>query len=370
MRRLFRAGLTVVLAGIVISGLAKAWVETNEADRRAVVPLTSKTRTVCVGRFLIDMPEEARVELAQARIDGFNISAFDEAEEEFLKRVRDREAQIKSIPDYLGGNRNLESVRNVKTDSGLVGKIFMHGWTVAEGTQGNGLGGVERYRDESISTEALVHGGGISIDLFFANRGLKWVDDLPRLVNQLVANPGNRIPAEPGFCMDRAYVRDPLRADQREQITMFARLPSHPDIEFMLILSAGLKPEEHGVLARTDASDEGLSIAERMRITRLRAAPRKVNGLLGEELAELVFEDDDTHVYSFWWEVNGTENNVKVPHLVFRMSTGNGNRKPLPSSLSEGAAIGLWDHILKSIRLRPAEQSNRSFAAPAVAAAR
>jgi hypothetical protein len=42
------------------------------------------------------------------------------------------------------------------------------------------------------------------------------------------------------------------------------------------------------------------------------------------------------------------------------MSTGNGNRQPVPSSLSDGAALGLWDKISSSIRLRsvkPAEIS-------------
>jgi hypothetical protein len=316
--------------------------------------MTDKMKTVCVGRFLIDMPAEAQVELRQGRIDGFDISAFNETDEEFQKRVADREAQLRAMPDYLGGNKNLESTRDVKTDSGLVGKIFIHSRAVAEGTQGNGLGGVERYRDEGISTEALVHGNGMSIDLFFANRGLEWVEDLPRLVNQLVMNPDNHIPDEPGFCMDRAYVRDPLSAKQREQIMMFARLPNHPDVEFVLILSAGLKPDVHGVLERTDAADEGLSMAERMRITRLRAAPREIGGLAGEELAELVLEENEARVHSFWWEVNGTEDNVLVPHVVLRMSTGNGNHKPVPSSLSDGAAIGLWDKVSSSIRLRTA----------------
>lgn len=317
--------------------------------------MTDKMKTVCVGRFLIDVPEEAEIELRQARIDGFDISAFDETEEEFRKRVADRESQIRAKPDWRGGDKNLESVRDVKTESGLVGTIFMHSRTVEEGTRGNGLGGVERYRDEGITTEALVHGHGISIDLFFADRDPDLIEDLPTLVNQLVVNPENRIPTEPGFCMDRVYVRDPLSADQREQIMMLGRLPSHPDIEFMFIVSAGLKPEVHGVLARNEAADEGLSMAERMLVTRLRAAPREIGGLPGEELAELVVEENEAPGHSFWWEVNGTEDNVFAPHVVFRMSTGNGNRKPVPSSLSDGAAIGLWDRISSSIRLRAAE---------------
>jgi len=356
-----RSRLAKLLAGALCAGLAATWavgkvLDKREVDRRdqhEVARMTDKMKTVCVGRFLIDMPEEAQIELGQARIDGFDISAFEETEEEFKKRVADREAQIRAKPDWRGGDKNLESDRDAKTDSGLVGKIFVHSRVVDEGTQGNGLGGVERYRDEGISTEALMHGHGVSIDLFFENRGLKWIEDLPRLVKQLVANPDNRIPAEAGYCMGRVYARDPLKADQREQVMMFARLPRHPDVEITLILSAGLKPDKHGVLARTDAADEGLSMAERMRITRLRSAPREIGGLHGEELAELVVEENESRVHSFWWEVNGSEDNVLVPHVVFKMTTGNGNRTPVPSSLSDGAALGLWDRISSSLRLRP-----------------
>jgi len=362
-----------MLAGALCAGLVATWAvgkvldrrEEGRRDQHEVARMTDKMKTVCVGRFLIDMPEEAQIELRQARIHSFDISTFDETEEEFLKRVAAREVQIRATPDRLGGNKNLESARNVETTSGLVGKIFMHSRTVDEGTRGNGLGGVERYRHEGISIEALVHGEGISIDMSFEDRALDKVDDLPRLVDQLVPNPDNRVPNEPGFCMDRAYVRDPLSADQREQIMMFARLPNHPDVEFMFIVSAGLKPEPHGVLERNKAADGALSMAERMRITRLREAPREIGGLAGEELAELVVEENEARGHSFWWEVSGTEDNVFVPHVVFRMSTGNGNRKPVPSSLSDGAALGLWDKISSSIRLRSTEPvANKHVEAP------
>ena len=352
MKRLASTGIVIAVVGILLAGVASSWEARNQQSKSELRRLTGKMKTVCVGRFLIDMPEEAVIELREVKIDGFDISTFEETEEAFQKRLSERQAQLMATPDWRGGNKNLESAKEVSTDSGLVGKIFMHGRTVEEGTQGNGLGGVERYRHEGITTEALVHGYDISIDLFYEKRALQWVEDLPRLVNQLVTNPDNRLPAEPGFCMDRAYVRDPLSADQREQIMMFARLPNHPDVEFMLILAAGLKPESHGMLARTDAADSALSIMERIRITRLRAGEREIGGLIGEELAELAVEENEARVHTFWWEVNGSEDNVFVPHVVFKMTTGNGNRQPVSSSLSDGAALGLWDRISSSIRPR------------------
>ncbi len=66
---------------------------------------------------------------------------------------------------------------------------------------------------------------------------------MPRLVAKLVPNPHNQIPTEPGFCIDRAWFRDPLTADQGEEVMMSAQLPSHPDFEFLAILAAGNKPD-------------------------------------------------------------------------------------------------------------------------------
>lgn len=108
------------------------------------------------------MPDEAQLELRGTRVDSFDIAGFNEPLDEFEKRVADREEQLGATPDWRGGNKNLESVRAIETGSGLVGKMFIHSGTVDEGTQGNGLGGVERYRDEGMSTEAVVHGQGIS----------------------------------------------------------------------------------------------------------------------------------------------------------------------------------------------------------------
>ena len=171
-----------MLVVVLCVGLAATWavgqaVDKREAarrDRNEVGRLTDKMKTVCVGRFLIDMPIAAQVELRQARVDGFDISAFHELDEEFHRRVADRKAQIVATPDWRGGDKNLETAREVNTAS-------------------------------------------------------------------------------------------------------------------------------------------------------------------------------------FWSKVNGTEDNVLIPHLVLTMTTGNGKREPVPSSLSDDAALRVWDKIVSSIRLRTVE---------------
>jgi hypothetical protein len=350
-----------LLAGIVIAGLAAAWAfgqvldrhVTMGRDRHEVMRMTQKMKTACVGRFLIDLPEDAQIELARPRIDGFEIAASEESYIDFQDRMAEREAQIKATPDRNGEDKNLELVKDVKTASGLIGKIFVHGRTVSEGTQANGLE-LEHYRYEGVAVEASVHGKGISIDLAAENYDPEQIQNLPRLVAQLETNPDNQAPTVPAFCIGRAYFRDLLAADQSESIMMVARLPTYPDVEFTLMLAAGTMPDTKGLLERTAESYERLSARDKMRVSTLRSNQRTIGTLAGDEVAERVIEENHSIVYSFWWEVIGTADDVMMPHLSFTMDTGKGAHGPVPSSLSEGAAIELWDKISSSIRIRPA----------------
>ncbi|MGX4640323.1 T6SS immunity protein Tli4 family protein [Massilia sp. SYSU DXS3249] len=346
-----------VAAALVMGQLRKE--EADRRDRDEVARITRKMTPVCMGRFLIDMPDEARLELAQPRVDGFDISSFDEPEAAFKARLGLREARLRNTPDQFAGDKNLVSVSEVKTDNGVIGKIFVHSQTVREGTQANGLE-LERYRDENVAIEALVHGQGMSFELSADHYDPGQIDNLRRLVAKLVPNPDNRVPTEPGFCVHRAWFRDPLSADQGEQVMMFARLPSHPDIAFMAILAAGNKPASQGLLERTMETAAGLTSAEKTRVTKLRAAPRTIGGILGDEVVTRVVERSDTVVHTFWWEVAGTEDDVRVPHVVFKMYTGKGENGPVSSSLSQDAATALWDRILSSIRSRPVTPSRQS----------
>ena len=362
MTHWLRNGLAKLLAGIVIVGLSGAWAigeirekrATAQRDQQEVARMTKEMKTVCIGRFLVDMPEEARLDLTRPRIDGFDISSFDEPEADFQVRLSQREERLKAMPDRLGGNRNLESVKEVRTEDGVVGKIFVHSRNVSEGTRNRGLER-ERYRYEGVAVEALIHGKGMSFDISAADYNPDRIDNLPKLVAKLVPNPDNRPPGEPGFCIYRAWFRDPLTADQGEEIMMFARLPSHPDIAFMTILSAGNRSTSPGLLERTADVDANLTPEEKKRIANLRAAPRMIGGITGDEVLTRVTERNDTIAYTFWWEVRGTPDNVFVPHFVFKMTTGDSAKGPVPTSLSQEAGIALWDKISSSIRLRPTE---------------
>lgn len=351
MKRGFQNRWVKVLA-VMLAALVGTWAVGAVRDTYEVALMTEKMKTVCVGRMLIDLPAEAKVELYGARVHGFAIEAFAESLEAFGTRVAAREAEIRAKPDQAGGNKNLESVREVKTDSGLTGKIFVHGRYAKETTAGYSAETLRRIRYEGVVLEAHVHGDGISIDLSSDDYDPDRLENLPRLIAQLVANPGNRMPAEPGFCIDQAYVRDPLKPEQREQIMLLASLPRRPDIEIRFDTMAGTKPDSKGLLERSAESHARLPDILNLRFTKLRAAPRTIGGLAGEELVEQVLEENFAIIFGFRWEVNGIEDNVFIPDVELRMATGRGNDGPVSSSLSKRAALDLWDKISASVRVR------------------
>ena len=303
--KLGRCGFVLGLFTAIIFAATRA--AQSEEDVKTVAVMTENMKSVCVGRFLIDMPGDAQVELVQPRISGFNIVTSDESMEEFQTRLSEREAQIRAKPDYHGGGRNLELVSDVKTDWGLIGKILAHGRTITEGTRARGMD-IERYRYESVAVEAIVHGNGVSIDIgsndYFPDR----IDTL------------NIAPARAGLSVDNACLRDPLLLGQHESITMFAKLSGHPDIEFMPILAAGRRSDGESLLRRDAAAEAGLPLAQRMRLTKLRASARTIGNVSGDEVIRVVEKENGARVHSFWWKVKGIENDVLVPHPVLNVS--------------------------------------------------
>src|SRR5690349_6367078 len=72
------------ITGIVFAVAAGTWTvgqlreqEVARRDQQALARMTQKMKTICVGRFLVDMPEEARLELTRPRIHGFDISSLE-----------------------------------------------------------------------------------------------------------------------------------------------------------------------------------------------------------------------------------------------------------------------------------------------------
>jgi len=318
-------------------------------DKGEVAKMHKKMKTVCVGRFLIDLPSEAEVSLSRAFIQGFNISTVTETADEFRGRLAARETELNAAKNQLG-RKNLESVKKIG-EGGLVGKIFVYGRWRTDWTED----GAQKHV-EGVLANAYVHADGISYDFTTEGYDPERVDNLSRLISQLRPNPRNVVPELPGFCIDRGMFVDPLVAEQGERVSMFAGLPGHPDLAIVFSTMAGTRSGP-GLLARNAESAAKEPFFVRAAFTNLREQNRTINGLAGEELVMRVREPNFTTGFTFDWEMGGKENDVFTPLLTLELRTGISSRpgaKPVQSSLSQDALIDLWDKISSSIRIRPA----------------
>lgn len=343
--------ILVALVLITLVGILAVDTLQGARDKFEVAKMTEKMKTVCVGRFLIDMPEHAHVSLSGPVVDGFNIEAHGEDADAFKARVAAREAEIRAKPDRLGGDKNMESAKAIQTDH-LAGKIFVFGREVTAGMAG--AKGDKPYHYENVAVEGYVHGNGVSVDFVAEAYDPDRLENLPKLIAQLRLTPDNKPPTEPGFCFDGGYFRDPLTADQGERVTLFAKLPGHPDLAIVFDSIAGLKPHD-GLLARNAKANDSESPGALARVTRLNAEKRVINGIPGEQVLERVDEVNFSTVFALNWESVFSRDDVRKPKLSLELQTGVSSQPggaPVQSSLSQDALLMLWDRISSSIRAR------------------
>lgn len=344
----------VVLGALAL--IAALFVRTVQSwqDMETVSDLTSRMKSVCVGRFLIDVPAEARVSLRLASVEGFEITRLAESIEKFRSRLSDRESQLSGTPNMLG-QENIESSKDVQ-HNGFSGKVLVH-----SRHRGYSIENERRVYVDTISVEGHVHKGGVTYGFVANTYDPAQINVLPELLAQFTDRAENEVPSEPGFCIAGGLIRDPYARDRSESVAMSATLPSHPDLG-ILFWTNNAKAKGGGLLKRHAAAMGPLMRA----LSRtLREGARTINGYAGEEVAIKVTELNFATVFGFVWETPGSDNDVLVPHLSLEMDTGMAPRAgqaPVQSSLSENAMLVLWENISSSIRLRTGDLRETSQA--------
>lgn len=321
------------------------------------------TKTVCVGRFLIDLPVEATVHLGRGFVSGYDVASTDrETDDEFSARLQEFE-NMSDEPDFVTGPRRIEAVIPISFTQAQ-GKVFTFNRREVRIPEGK-----EIVTIEDVDVQGMLRFPRVSIAAKADGMSLDSGDELARLLQRFRPLERDEIPSEPGFCIGHAIVRDPYEHPENEGVVMFAGLPGHPDVSIVLSSMAGTKPAP-GLIARHRAAVERKPVLMRLPFTHLRERPRTMNGLTGDELVMRVLELNFTTGFSFQWEMAGEQDDIYAPVLTLEMESGTNplaGGKPVESSLSESAMSHVWDRIAGSIRLRPTSScsAERSMPQPA-----
>ncbi|MEH6435489.1 T6SS immunity protein Tli4 family protein [Massilia sp. DD77] len=351
-------GVLMALGLTLVSYFANS-VQTVQ-DQRKVANMMSKMKTVCVGRFLLDIPAGAALNIDRGFVSGYDIStSTHETDEEFATRLRQFEAEVSSARKE-NGRPSLESSKVLAFGPGR-GKVFVH-----SRRRGKTLENDRIVMTESVSVRGMLRFPGLSITASAEGMDFDSGAELARLLGRIRPLATGEIPAESGFCLDHAIVRDPYPDPEGESAVMFAGFLGHPDVSIVLSTMAGTAPAP-GLLARNAAAAEREPLFMRLAFTNLRERSRTINGLPGEELLLRIRETNFTTGYDFQWEMAGNEDDILAPLLTLELGAGTNpvsGGKPVQSSLSEEVLLELWERMSSSIRIRPSASAKGAQSAP------
>jgi hypothetical protein len=127
MKRFLRRSSVKVALLVVSAFCAVLWTADavwSMQEPGKVASMSKQIKTVCVGRFLIDVPASAQVSIGSVAVDGFDIVNYGkETQEQFDERMAQREAEINAGKNRAG-LKNMESVQAIRHDA-VNGKIFV-----------------------------------------------------------------------------------------------------------------------------------------------------------------------------------------------------------------------------------------------------
>ncbi|MFK3737506.1 T6SS immunity protein Tli4 family protein [Massilia sp. TN1-12] len=312
----------------------------------------SKTKAVCFGRFVVDVPETAIVVWADAVLP-FEVTIYPggwgqvkEMAKEFEQELRNERAiyhddaplllSTGSLPESEGkiitGYEGFESINDLKIrayfrlgDDGVVLKA-------------------RPLRDEAEETVALINS----------------------IARRLRHRSDYEVPSEPGNCLEYAFLPDEANAGKRapaELIRIGFRLKEFPDTHLSIFTGPSNPHYSDGnsLEWQLNELEKNLRMDDRngprLKTRYLRRGARQLNGWLdGFEALSRTPELPDSHsIHDFALAFKGTPTDPLKPYADIRMQTGvDGNvAGGTRTSLSDEEAIAVWDKITGTIRARP-----------------
>ena len=354
-RKLLKVGL--VYATLIAASYWGITTLHDRLDKKKVAKMTEKMMTVCVGRFLIDVPEDTDVYFTTATVSGVQIGVTPNYSDEQLANILNQRKQDLAVRRNEYGRPSLEKnmlVKAVNFDASIF--YFARTKPLKMIEYGKPVMGTE----EGITVEAL----GIKEQVFYRLFGADFSspkndDNVLHVLQKLKFLQPREIPTEPGFCIDRGLILDPLTAEQNEHVTFYATMKKSPDVEIRL--DADINLDKLGESLSIRDANTGLKQSHPFNFTSLRKGTRTINGIDGEEILDRVKEEDGVSSHGFIWESPGKLNDVMAPYISLEFSTGKTpSGKTINSSLTDEAALELFDKISSTLRLRPTSSDKHS----------
>jgi hypothetical protein len=324
-------------------------------EKHTVSEMTAKMKTRCVGRYLIDMPDDASSS-GFATVQGVYIEVRAMSQQQYEEEIAHREAELKATKSvdaypflYASGEAWEKGSR-----------YFIHR---GDPYDGPGSRVIEGYKWDSgfrfklkIETSDYTNPDQTDNPIVKQMAVKNDVPEKHRLVFNLLKRLRGRteddIPMEPGLCFAGGFLSG--RADSGEEVRMPFVLANRQDVRLTFMIDSDIR-EEESLLKRGEQVMATVKLAGNKVIRK--GTVNFASGMRGEEilLAGPTWAHLDGNTFTL--EVNTTVGGPRTPSVVLDMVNGGLSRdragnKLEKASLTEGEAVALWDAVTRTLRPR------------------
>ena len=303
----------------------------------------ARTKAVCFGRYVLDIPEEAQFILGYQEMPAKIITHENAIGKENYLADAFRKDKLLNRPDA-----EFTSIVAGPVPNSLLLRYFGSPYLKSVGGEG--------IRSFVPAGNHVFEFGWGSGDEESADQIIGKSADIAR---NLRARDNTEVPKGPGVCIDLGFIAETTGKFQ-EIFSAGVHFPSLPDVSFSVMSNKNAStdgPNGVGIIARHEAAmrDQGVVFPSDTELARLRIGKHIVNGWNGEEVLLRHNGKDGVMIHEFMWEVVGKTGDLRHPASVgINLDTGvSANTKyATKGSLTDDEAVALWDKLLSSLRFR------------------
>jgi hypothetical protein len=296
--------------------------------------------SACFGRFLVDVPAGATVagvstdylfgflKLERTVMDAKRFAQFS-VEREELYRGKDRKKARTLLRSFAPqpSMRIITTVRDVFGDESFGFEAYGLKGSILFSMKQDGYG-------ENVMRERVLP----NLEAMLANLRLR---------------EPKEIPAEPGLCIQDAFIETDGSENALENVRTSLRFNKWPDLRVSVETMTMVKAEPSLLERLGSAKVPEVFMSLMGQIKTLRRGVHDVGPIKGEESLNMVPTDEGYKVHQFRWESRYELDDPFKPVIIVELSTGQGEDEDVRPTISEKEAVELFDAVVNSIRLRP-----------------
>jgi hypothetical protein len=315
-------------------------------------PVFEKVKTVCFGRFLIDVPESSTVVWGDASIP-LSVSIYPNGAEQVNQLAQKFIDELKA--EKAINHNDVPLLISEDEVTHPQGKIIT-GYEDFDAVNGLKINGYFSLNNDGV----IINARPLRANQSKAFKGMNSIARRLRLRGE------NEIPAEPGNCIEYAFLADKPDADAlppMEHIRIGFRLKEFPDTHLSILIGPSNPHHSEGnsLEWQLDRLDKDLIAQDpnhpQLKTKYLRRGARQIHEwATGFEALSHTPEQAEVHgIHDFAMDFKGVPLDPLRPYADIRMQTGVADNAAgaTKASLTDEEAIAVWDKITSTIRVRP-----------------